>query len=556
MASGIDPNLKPTKPATNQPAQTTPAKPVAAAPGAKPAAAAAAAAKPAAAAPAAATPAAEPAPSGRGPSVAATLLRTTPAWAISMLVHIIALLAMALMVTPPQEKEKPRLITSSPSEADDNLEDAIEDVPEVKPTDLPTVSDVTVPTEVTVVEDVKVVSEASDVDAAPIAVELTDFGAQTAPASDMLAQIGAVGGTGGGFGGRTNTKQMASQNGGGADTEQAVEAALAWFIEHQMPDGGWSFDFKACPSCKGQCRNSGETAFLKDRLAPTTLALLPLLGKGYTHTAGPYKGQIERGLAFLVGLVNQTKGQLYKAGTAGGMYSQGLAGIVLAESYAMTQDQRLAVPAQVVLNSIMECQNPVNGGWQYQPKKGGDTSVLGWQLMALKSGHMAHLQVNPLTVKKASEFLDSVQGDEYGATYGYTSPGNGGGTTPAGLLCRMYLGWKKDHPGIEKGTAAVAAKWKPNGSLYMNYYATQVLHHMEGDMWLSWNEKMKALLLPTQCKSGHEKGSWQEGVDKDHGSRVAGRLYTTSLATMMLEAYYRHMPIYRNQSVGEEFKEE
>jgi hypothetical protein len=36
---------------------------------------------------------------------------------------------------------------------------------------------------------------------------------------------------------------------------------------------------------------------------------------------------------------------------------------------------------------------------------------------------------------------------------------------------------------------------------------------------------------------------------------VAGRLYCTALSTMILEVYYRHLPIYQNQSVQEEFKE-
>jgi len=66
---------------------------------------------------------------------------------------------------------------------------------------------------------------------------------------------------------------------------------------------------------------------------------------------------------------------------------------------------------------------------------------------------------------------------------------------------------------------------------------------------------MKKLLLPTQAKTAHEAGSWYDGVDDGHGANAAGRLYCTALATMTLEVYYRHLPIYRNQSVDNEFKE-
>jgi hypothetical protein len=81
------------------------------------------------------------------------------------------------------------------------------------------------------------------------------------------------------------------------------------------------------------------------------------------------------------------------------------------------------------------------------------------------------------------------------------------------------------------------------------------MHHMEGEMWISWNNKMKDMLLKAQSNKDHEAGSWHEGVSGGHGAEAAGRLYCTSLATMMLEVYYRHLPIYRNQSVQDEFKE-
>jgi hypothetical protein len=200
----------------------------------------------------------------------------------------------------------------------------------------------------------------------------------------------------------------------------------------------------------------------------------------------------------------------------------------------------------------MEAQDPVGGGWRYAPKQPGDTSAVGWQLMALKSGNMAYLQVNPLVVKKAVAFLDSVQDDD-GAAYGYTGPGRGAATTAVGLLCRMYLGWKKDHPGLQRGCERMA-KAGPSKDLYYSYYGTQIMHHMEGDMWRSWNARMKELLLKTQSTKGHEAGSWYEGVEGGHAD-YGGRIYCTSLATMMLEVYYRHLPIYKNQSVEEEFKE-
>ena len=167
---------------------------------------------------------------------------------------------------------------------------------------------------------------------------------------------------------------------------------------------------------------------------------------------------------------------------------------------------------------------------------------------------MAYLRVPPQVVKKAFDFLDSVQG-ESGATYGYTGPGNGDATTAIGLLCRMYLGWKKDNPALQRGVKILSNKGPSEGNMYYNYYATQVMRHYEGEEWKKWNSVMRDQLVNSQAQKGHEEGSWFMGKGGDHGSHSGGRLYCTALATMVLEVYYRHMPIYKTQSVDEDFPE-
>jgi hypothetical protein len=215
----------------------------------------------------------------------------------------------------------------------------------------------------------------------------------------------------------------------------------------------------------------------------------------------------------------------------------------------MTHDKGLMMPAQLSLNHIVYAQDPVGGGWRYAPRTPGDTSVVGWQLMALKSGHMAYLQVPPGTIVGANKFLDSVMSDY--AYYGYTDPGRGQATTAIGILCRMYLGWKKDHPGIEKGVQYLSQTGPSPGNMYYNYYATQVMRHYEGEMWDKWNVKMRDSLITTQEKAGHLKGSWH--MRGDHGAERGGRLYCTSMACMILEVYYRHMPIYGKQAAEDDF---
>jgi hypothetical protein len=222
----------------------------------------------------------------------------------------------------------------------------------------------------------------------------------------------------------------------------------------------------------------------------------------------------------------------------------------------MTHDRGLMQPAQLSLNHIVWAQDPIGGGWRYAPRTPGDTSVVGWQLMALKSGHMAYLQVPPNTIQGAIKFLDAVQADS-GSKYGYTGPGGGQATTAIGLLSRMYLGWKKDHPALQRGAEFLAATGPSKGNMYYNYYATQVLRHYGGEggagseMWDKWNKEMRDWLVESQDQNGHQRGSWN--MKGDHGSERGGRIYCTSMATMILEVYYRHMPIYGKQAAEEEF---
>ena len=543
MASRIEPDAKRKAAAAPQAAKPAAARPAAARPAGPPPAAA----KPAKAAQRGEQEADEDGDDGEANALATGFVKNMPAWAISMLVHIVALLAMALMVTPPPEKEKVTVITSSGPEVEEEFEDISEDEP-VEQTEQVETADMVAPTDVTVVEPVQVVSNADDVDAAPLTVELSAIGDSTAPATEMMSTIGVAGGKGSGLGGRANASALAAAGGGGGDTESAVDRALKWFVQHQLPDGSWSFDHASCPQCGGKCSHPGS---LKDPGGATSMALLPFLGRGYTHKEGPYKKEVERGLAFLAGLAAKQEGKCYSDGR---MYVQGLAGITLSEAYGMTQDNRLQGPAQMALYYIEQAQDPVGGGWRYQPKQAGDTSAVGWQIMALKSGNMAYLNVNGQTIKNAIKFLDSVEEDS-GAYYGYTGPGRGPATTAVGLLCRMYLGWKKDHPALQRGVEFLAKKG-PSPDLYFDYYATQIMHHMEGDVWVAWNNKMKKMLVDLQKRDGHEAGSWYDGVSSGHGAHSGGRIYCTSLATMILEVYYRHMPLYRNQGGEEgEFKE-
>ncbi|MCY3014854.1 MAG: hypothetical protein NT171_09200 [Planctomycetota bacterium] len=344
------------------------------------------------------------------------------------------------------------------------------------------------------------------------------------------------------YGGRFDPetrRRLVEEGGGSVDTEKAVDAALRWIAGHQLDDGSWSFNLKACPSCKGQCAEGRSAGAVEDYCGATALALLPFLARGETHKSGPYAKKIRAGLVFLGKAIESGKGKAYSRG--GNLYSQGLATMVLTESYLLTRDPRLKRHTTLAVDFVVAAQDPVGGGWRYSPKQPGDTSATGWQIAALANAKAARISVNPLTFKKASAFLDSVQSDD-GRAYGYTdSKSPGPARNAIGLLCRLELGaaFKSD---AQRDALKNLIRGGPSNDLYHDFYATQVLYRAEAEGWRQWNDAMVSMLLDTQSKKGHEAGSWFDGVSGGHGADAAGRLYTTSMAALILEVYYRILP--------------
>ncbi len=484
---------------------------------------------------------------------ALSFVTLAPAWLISLIVHMVILLLFGLLAMPEKVKEQFRDLVAVAGDKTETIEDELQ-LPMDAPvdTDLPTSESVAM-TEVTNVSEVAPLDpvDANDAPAPEASIELADIGAPTAPRTDLLNSIGAV--TGKGLSGRGDPNmraQLARANGGSDASEAAVAAALKWFADHQLADGGWSFDHRG-GKCNGRCGDPGK--LVDARLAATGMALLPFLGAGQTHKQGKYKDTVRMGLYFLGNNMKVTPNGGDMTVGGGSMYGHGICSIALCEAYAMTQDKQLAAPAQAALNFIIYAQDPVGGGWRYGPRQPGDTSAVGWQIMALKSGYLAFLNVPPSVVKGANKFLDSVQADS-GSQYGYTGPGPGAATSAVGLLSRMYLGWDKENPALERGAKRLAAMGPQidangNGNMYFNYYAAQVLHQYDGPdgpLWQGWNTKMRDTLIQLQSKDKHETGSWY--FKGDHGADQAGRVYCTSMATMTLEVYYRYMPIYSQKS--------
>jgi hypothetical protein len=278
--------------------------------------------------------------------------------------------------------------------------------------------------------------------------------------------------------------------------------------------------------------------------AGTGVALLPFLGAGYTHKAGKHQQTVARALRWLVEH-QRPDGSWPAPGDMRPMYGHGIASIALCEAYGMTQDAMLRGPAQKALDYIVKAQHDASGGWRYQPNMPADTSVVGWQVMALKSGEMAGLSVPPKAFEGVKRWLASVEANRpVGGQFGYQSAAPTPAMTAQGLLCLQYLGARRDEPRMRAGTEYLLAHLpRPEtDTSYYWYHATQVMFHVQGKHWKAWNDRLRDLLVSTQSTQGALAGSWKPA---DARERPGGRLYATALRLLMLEVYYRHLPLYQ-----------
>lgn len=348
--------------------------------------------------------------------------------------------------------------------------------------------------------------------------------------------------------------------GGSEGTEQAVELGLEFFVRHQLPDGCWSLDRH---KQKGKAyENAGWTNTSSDTAA-TGLALLSFFGAGYTHQTDKHRDTVRRGIDWLV-KSQKENGDLFTGGTGyTWFYSHGIATIALCEAYGMTNDADLREPAQRAVAFIVESQHPQRGGWRYKPQVESDTSVSGWQLMALKSAQMAGLDVPAQTLEKVSNWLDTAQAGD-GSRFVYNpnapdTPDQRAGRRPnlamtaEGTLMRMYLGRKNDDPvtiaaadHLAENLPEVGSRQRPTRDAYYWYYATQVMFHLQGEHWKTWNARLRPLLEKGQQQDGPLAGSWNPSAPvPDRWGHAGGRMYLTALNLLMLEVYYRHLPLFQ-----------
>lgn len=494
-------------------------------------------------------------------SGALLLKRQMPAFVISGLIHVVLITGFLLFYPEPKDND----VSAKEAPTVTQMDEVVPPEVDLTNPDQGLDSDLEATVEVDKQADVNVDAPVVENENIGLPNQDKEFATQTqqiGALNDNVANAGAMGDIGlgdaaagangagsslalDGLKGRSGaTKERLLRQGGGNDeTEAAVGRALVWLAKMQTPSGHWEFD--------GSHKDS--------RIAATGMCVLPFLAAGETHMNGKrYKSNVKNALDYLVKQLKPT-GQFGSAG----MYEQAIATVAVCEAAGMTQDEKLKRAARVSVEFIVKAQAG-NGSWGYSAGTTGDTSIVGWQIQALKSAKLAGLHISGLdkSMAQAEAFLISVS-DESESGYGYASKGSTFTLSAVGLLSRIYITSSKGGNArkgyVAKGVQKMWSDRKPTDDalfdMYYYYYATQVVYFMDGKDWhQNWNPAMRKLLLDRQItanKSGVKSadvGSWPKDAGFIGGA--CGKVGTTALACLTLEVYYRHLPLTNREAAG------
>ncbi len=333
--------------------------------------------------------------------------------------------------------------------------------------------------------------------------------------------------------------QIVEQQGGSVETEQAVERALAYLAAFQSADGRWSSKLTGGGVERKVFGHDRQGAGAHADAGITGLALLCYLAAGHTQYEGPYRETVAKAIRFL------SDHQLPDGCLAGDArhfektYCHSMALLALGEALAVTGDPRLTPIVRRGVDYSVRVQNKLDGGWRYQPGDGGDMSQFGWKVLALHSASLGGIDIPQTTLQGMHRFLSQATRGMHGGL-GCYRPGemHTPTMTAEALACRFLLQDSVKPETIDEAMALIMRNPPSESEVnyYYWYYATMAAHHAGGRYWTNWNEQLKPLLVQRQIRSGPEAGSFpNDGLWSGYG----GKIYSTAMATLCLQAYYR-----------------
>lgn len=325
------------------------------------------------------------------------------------------------------------------------------------------------------------------------------------------------------------------------DALVSVDQALRWLQKNQEPDGSWSAQRHGGGRETNTLGHNRHGAGMNAQTAMTGLAVLAFVGAGYDHREGPYHETIATALDYLI-LEQRSNGDLSgDASLFAAMYCHGMASLALAESLAYTGDDRLRTPVKRAVQFTVRSQDPNTGSWRYAPGDGqGDMSQFGWQVMLLTTAELSGIEIPEVTRFRMQRFVERMSAGQAGGLARYQRGHRPSRTmTAESLVCRQFLRIDLTTAAEQEAFDYLRQQRAGQGrlDLYYCYYASLALVQYQSPQWQKWVSEMETVLRQQQRTSSSLAGSWDP--DTKWGG-YGGRVYSTALATLCLEVFYRY----------------
>ncbi len=467
-----------------------------------------------------------------------THLKYTPAWAASAAIHVMLFGILALIfIGPTQHQLRKTFTISYPSQQPEYAK-----ITHPLKTDIPTFAHKELPRESLPPHEL---TQPEITHRFPPRV-IKDVPESTIPASTwvrkdtLLERLGVAADTTliNGLTSRSDRsyKTRARQKHGGRGTEKTLKTGLTALTKMQSPDGSWE------PEKYGGVKEY--------EVGITGLAILAYLGDGNTHLSGPYKTTVDKGIKYLAsiqqpnGLFGPTR---INDQTINYMYNHGIASYAVLEDYAITRDSTLDEVVKQAIDFIITSQN-AEGGWGYTSCNNiNDTSVTSWQILTLRLAKALQIKGSIQALQKATNWLNSVTNQQGHVGYRRLDhfPNGYYALTAVGMASQLMTGCKPSNELVDLQAKILLAnppELHPAGhelenDFYYWYFGTLAMFLKGGEEWQTWNNEIKKVMLDSQDKSETTQGTW---LPLDRWSGYGGRVYTTSMALLILEVYYRY----------------
>ncbi len=349
------------------------------------------------------------------------------------------------------------------------------------------------------------------------------------------------------------------------DVNRSVDRALQWLASQQQRDGSFQTLPHGQPAVTGLC----SLAFLAQghlpnggRYGDVVAESLDYIAacqrrNGILALAAPNHAALKRNVGSEIGVATS--------------YNHAIAGLVLCESYAMS-DLETTRKIQPVIERALQASFEMHdwpkerevdeGGWRYlhdSKKFDADLSITGWHLMFLRSAKNAGFDVEEDRIKRAVGYVRRCFQEDQGSfaykldrrTGNRTSRGMAG----AGILALAHSGLHHTNEAQRAGDWILKSGFRDYNApgrllregegrhrdryFYGLLTCGQAMYQLGGHHWREFFPPTATVLIKNQ----NPDGSWHR--ESHHNDTKWGRDYTTAIGVLALSASNQLLPIFQ-----------